>query len=311
MPPALDPKNSFQDLILTLQHYWAEQGCVILQPYDMEVGAGTFHPATTLRALGPKPWRAAFVQPSRRPKDGRYGENPNRLQHYYQFQVILKPSPNDLQDLYLGSIEAIGIDSENHDIRFVEDDWESPTLGAWGLGWEVWCDGMEISQFTYFQQVGGIDCSPISGELTYGLERLAMYVQGVDNVFDLNFNGRQGTAKVTYGDIFRQAEEEYSRYNFEYADTDILLQHFKDAEKECRSLLARGEKDGRHELALPAYDQCLKASHAFNMLDARGVISVTERQAYILKVRELAKGCCEAWLKTAGAGLADVQPINA
>jgi glycyl-tRNA synthetase alpha chain len=311
MPPALDPKNSFQELILTLQHYWAEQGCVILQPYDMEVGAGTFHPATTLRALGPKPWRAAFVQPSRRPKDGRYGENPNRLQHYYQFQVILKPSPNDLQDLYLGSIEAIGIDSENHDIRFVEDDWESPTLGAWGLGWEVWCDGMEISQFTYFQQVGGIDCSPISGELTYGLERLAMYVQGVDNVFDLNFNGRQGTAKVTYGDIFRQAEEEYSRYNFEYADTDILLQHFKDAEKECRSLLARGEKDGRHELALPAYDQCLKASHAFNMLDARGVISVTERQAYILKVRELAKGCCEAWLKTAGAGLADVQPINA
>jgi glycyl-tRNA synthetase alpha chain len=305
------PGSSFQALILRLQHYWAEQGCVILQPYDMEVGAGTFHPATTLRALGPKPWRAAFVQPSRRPKDGRYGENPNRLQHYYQFQVILKPSPNDLQDLYLGSIEAIGIDSENHDIRFVEDDWESPTLGAWGLGWEVWCDGMEISQFTYFQQVGGIDCSPISGELTYGLERLAMYVQGVDNVFDLNFNGRQGTAKVTYGDIFRQAEEEYSRYNFEYADTDILLQHFKDAEKECRSLLARGEKDGRHELALPAYDQCLKASHAFNMLDARGVISVTERQAYILKVRELAKGCCEAWLKTAGAGLADVQPINA
>jgi glycyl-tRNA synthetase alpha chain len=311
MPPALDPKNSFQELILTLQHYWAEQGCVILQPYDMEVGAGTFHPATTLRALGPKPWRAAFVQPSRRPKDGRYGENPNRLQHYYQFQVILKPSPNDLQDLYLGSIEAIGIDSENHDIRFVEDDWESPTLGAWGLGWEVWCDGMEISQFTYFQQVGGIDCSPISGELTYGLERLAMYVQGVDNIFDLNFNGKRGMRKVTYGDVFRQAEEEYSRYNFEYADTDILLQHFKDAEKECRSLLARGEKDGRHELALPAYDQCLKASHAFNMLDARGVISVTERQAYILKVRELAKGCCEAWLKTAGAGLADVQPINA
>jgi glycyl-tRNA synthetase alpha chain len=312
MPPALDPKNSFQDLILTLQHFWAEQGCVILQPYDMEVGAGTFHPATTLRALGPKPWRAAFVQPSRRPKDGRYGENPNRLQHYYQYQVILKPSPNNLQDLYLGSIEAIGIDSANHDIRFVEDDWESPTLGAWGLGWEVWCDGMEISQFTYFQQVGGIDCSPVSGELTYGLERLAMYVQGVDNVFDLNFNGGQGAGKVTYGDVFRQAEEEYSRYNFEYADTDILLQHFKDAEKECRSLLKRGEKDGRHELALPAYDQCLKASHAFNMLDARGVISVTERQAYILKVRELAKGCCEAWLKTAGgADLADMQPIDA
>jgi glycyl-tRNA synthetase alpha chain len=312
MPPALDPKNSFQDLILTLQHYWAEQGCVILQPYDMEVGAGTFHPATALRALGPRPWRAAFVQPSRRPKDGRYGENPNRLQHYYQYQVMLKPSPNDLQDLYLGSLRAIGIDSENHDIRFVEDDWESPTLGAWGLGWEVWCDGMEISQFTYFQQVGGFDCNPVSGELTYGLERLAMYVQGVDNVFDLNFNGREGAMRVTYGDVFRQAEEEYSRYNFEYADTDILLQHFKDAEKECRALLKRGEKNARHELALPAYDQCLKASHAFNMLDARGVISVTERQAYILKVRELAKGCCEAWLKTAGgAGLADMQPINA
>ncbi|MGH6875065.1 MAG: glycine--tRNA ligase subunit alpha, partial [Aestuariivirgaceae bacterium] len=293
MPPVLDPKHSFQDLILTLQHYWAEQGCVILQPYDMEVGAGTFHPATALRALGPKPWRAAFVQPSRRPKDGRYGENPNRLQHYYQFQVMLKPSPNDLQDLYLGSLRAIGIDSESHDIRFVEDDWESPTLGAWGLGWEVWCDGMEISQFTYFQQVGGIDCSPVSGELTYGLERLAMYVQGVDNVFDLNFNGGQGAGKVTYGDVFRQAEEEYSRYNFEYADTDILLQHFKDAEKECRALLKRGENGGRHVLALPAYDQVLKASHAFNMLDARGVISVTERQAYILKVRELAKGCCE------------------
>jgi len=312
MPPALDPKNSFQDLILTLQHYWAEQGCVILQPYDMEVGAGTFHPATALRALGPKPWRAAFVQPSRRPKDGRYGENPNRLQHYYQYQVMLKPSPNDLQDLYLGSLKAIGIDSENHDIRFVEDDWESPTLGAWGLGWEVWCDGMEISQFTYFQQVGGFDCNPVSGELTYGLERLAMYVQGVDNVFDLNFNGGSGPDRITYGQVFKQAEEEYSRYNFEYADTDILLQHFKDAEKECRALLKRGEKNARHELALPAYDQCLKASHAFNMLDARGVISVTERQAYILKVRELAKGCCEAWLKTAGgAGLADMQPINA
>jgi glycyl-tRNA synthetase alpha chain len=225
---------------------------------------------------------------------------------------MLKPSPNDLQDLYLGSLRAIGIDSENHDIRFVEDDWESPTLGAWGLGWEVWCDGMEISQFTYFQQVGGFDCNPVSGELTYGLERLAMYVQGVDNVFDLNFNGREGAMRVTYGDVFRQAEEEYSRYNFEYADTDILLQHFKDAEKECRALLKRGEKNARHELALPAYDQCLKASHAFNMLDARGVISVTERQAYILKVRELAKGCCEAWLKTAGgAGLADMQPINA
>jgi glycyl-tRNA synthetase alpha chain len=300
MPPALDPKNSFQDLILTLHQYWAAQGCVILQPYDMEVGAGTFHPATTLRALGPKPWRAAFVQPSRRPKDGRYGENPNRLQHYYQYQVILKPSSNDLQDVYLGSLSAIGIDQTIHDIRFVEDDWESPTLGAWGLGWEVWCDGMEISQFTYFQQVGGIDCFPVSGELTYGLERLAMYVQGVDNVFSLNFNGRSAPEKITYGDIFMQAEQEYSRYNFEYADTDILIQHFKDAERECRSLLKRGDRADHHELALPAYDQCIKASHAFNMLDARGVISVTERQAYILRVRELAKACCEAWIKTEG-----------
>jgi glycyl-tRNA synthetase alpha chain len=300
MPSALNPKQSFQDLILTLHQYWAEQGCVILQPYDMELGAGTFHPATVLRALGPKPWRAAYVQPSRRPKDGRYGENPNRLQHYYQYQVILKPSPNDLQDLYLESIAAIGIDQKRHDIRFVEDDWESPTLGAWGLGWEVWCDGMEISQFTYFQQVGGIDCSPVSGEITYGLERLAMYVQGVDSVFDLNFNGGSGISKIAYGDVFLQAEQEYSRYNFEYADTDILMQHFKDAEKECRSLLKRGDKGDRHELALPAYDQCIKASHAFNMLDARGVISVTERQSYILRVRELAKACCEAWMKTEG-----------
>jgi glycyl-tRNA synthetase alpha chain len=300
MPPAPDPKQSFQDLILTLHGYWAAQGCVILQPYDMEVGAGTFHPATTLRALGPKAWRAAYVQPSRRPKDGRYGENPNRLQHYYQYQVILKPSPNDLQDLYLGSLAAIGIDPLLHDIRFVEDDWESPTLGAWGLGWEVWCDGMEVSQFTYFQQVGGMDCFPVSGEITYGLERLAMYVQGVDNVFSLNFNGRSGAERITYGDVFLQAEQEYSRYNFEFADTDILMQHFKDAEKECRSLLKRGDKGDRHELALPAYDQCIKASHAFNMLDARGVISVTERQAYILRVRDLAKACCEAWIRTEG-----------
>jgi glycyl-tRNA synthetase alpha chain len=302
MPPALNPTQSFQDLIATLHQYWAAQGCVILQPYDMEVGAGTFHPATTLRALGPKPWRAAYVQPARRPKDGRYGENPNRLQHYYQYQVILKPSPNDLQDLYLGSLSAIGIDQQTHDIRFVEDDWESPTLGAWGLGWEVWCDGMEVSQFTYFQQVGGMDCFPVSGELTYGLERLAMYVQGVDNVFSLNFSGRSGPDNITYGDVFLQAEQEYSRYNFDYADTGILTQHFKDAEKECRSLLQRGDKGDRHELALPAYDQCIKASHAFNMLDARGVISVTERQTYILRVRELAKACCEAWLKTEGGG---------
>jgi glycyl-tRNA synthetase alpha chain len=300
MPPPLNPKQSFQDLILALHQYWAAQGCVILQPYDMEVGAGTFHPATTLRALGPRPWRAAFVQPSRRPKDGRYGDNPNRLQHYYQYQVILKPSPNDLQELYLGSLAAIGIDEHTHDLRFVEDDWESPTLGAWGLGWEVWCDGMEVTQFTYFQQVGGIDCYPVPGELTYGLERLAMYVQNVDNVFSLNFNGRSGPEKITYGDVFLQSEQEYSRYNFEYADTDILMQHFKDAEKECRALLKRGDRGDRHELVLPAYDQCIKASHAFNMLDARGVISVTERQAYILRVRELAKACCEAWVKTEG-----------
>ena len=298
---ALQPAKSFQDLILTLHQYWAEQGCVILQPYDMEVGAGTFHPATTLRAVGPKHWRAAYVQPSRRPKDGRYGENPNRLQHYYQYQVIMKPSPPDLQELYLGSLKAIGIDPSLHDLRFVEDDWESPTLGAWGLGWEVWCDGMEVSQFTYFQQVGGLDCSPVSGELTYGLERLAMYVQNVDNVFDLNFNGQpEGEGRITYGDVFLQAEQEYSRYNFEHADTSILHQHFIDAETECKALLSAGEKDGRHELALPAYDQCIKASHSFNLLDARGVISVTERQAYILRVRELAKACCEAWSKTSG-----------
>jgi glycyl-tRNA synthetase alpha chain len=297
------PERSFQGLILTLQRYWADYGCVILQPYDMEVGAGTFHPATTLRALGPKPWNAAYVQPSRRPKDGRYGENPNRLQHYYQYQVILKPSPPDLQELYLASLEEIGIDMELHDVRFVEDDWESPTLGAWGLGWECWCDGMEVSQFTYFQQVAGFECAPVSGELTYGLERLAMYVQSVDNVYDLNFNGRDGADKVTYGEIFLQAEQEYSRFNFEYADTAILQQHFRDAEKECMALLNAGDRDTRHEMALPAYDQCIKASHAFNLLDGRGVISVTERQSYILRVRELARACGAAWLKTAGGGV--------
>jgi len=298
----LRPKESFQDLILTLQHYWSAHGCVILQPYDMEVGAGTFHPATTLRSLGPRPWRAAYVQPSRRPGDGRYGENPNRLQHYYQFQVAWKPSPPDLQELYLGSLLAIGIDPQRHDIRFVEDDWESPTLGAWGLGWEVWCDGMEVSQFTYFQQVGGFDCHPVTGELTYGLERLAMYVQGVDNVYDLNVNGRSGDERVRYGDIFLQPEQEYSRYNFEHADTDKLFQHFRDAEGECQALLDAGEAGERHLMALPAYDQCIKASHIFNLLDARGVISVTERQSYILRVRELAKKCCAAWLKTEGGG---------
>jgi glycyl-tRNA synthetase alpha chain len=333
--PKLRPTESFQDLILTLQVFWGAQGCVVLQPYDMEVGAGTFHPATTLRALGPRPWNAAYVQPSRRPKDGRYGENPNRLQHYYQFQVIMKPSPPDILDLYLASLKAIGLDPALHDIRFVEDDWESPTLGAWGLGWEVWCDGMEVTQFTYFQQVGGYDCRPVSGEITYGLERLAMYVQGVDRVFDLNFNGRTDARRLTYGDVFLQAEQEYSRFNFEHANTDALLQHFKDAEAECRSLLEKGwehapsgrlsaresegassngapapsgrlpagESEGaKHRMALPAYDQCIKASHAFNLLDARGVISVTERQSYILRVRELARACCGAWLATEGGG---------
>ena len=302
LPAHMRPERSFQGLILALQRYWADYGCVILQPYDMEVGAGTFHPATTLRALGPRPWNAAYVQPSRRPKDGRYGENPNRLQHYYQFQVILKPSPPDIQDLYLDSLRAIGIDVANHDIRFVEDDWESPTLGAWGLGWEVWCDGMEVSQFTYFQQVGGFDCDPVSGELTYGLERLAMYVQGVDRVFDLNFNGGRGKDKVTYGDVFLQAEQEYSRYNFEQADTKMLLSHFRDAEAECKALLAKGDGGKRHLMVLPAYDQAIKASHIFNLLDARGVISVTERQSYILRVRELAKACGDAWLRTAAGG---------
>jgi glycyl-tRNA synthetase alpha chain len=281
--------SSFQSLILKLHDYWSERGCVILQPYDMEVGAGTFHPATTLRALGPETWNAAYVQPSRRPTDGRYGENPNRLQHYYQYQVILKPSPTESQQLYLDSLKHLGIDPMQHDIRFVEDDWESPTLGAWGLGWEVWLDGMEVTQFTYFQQVGGIECAPVSCELTYGLERLAMYVQGVENVYDLDFNG-QG---VKYRDVFLQAEREYSAHNFEYANTEMLSRHFLDAEAECRSLIGA-------KLPLPAYDQCLKASHLFNLLDARGVISVTERQAYIGRVRNLAKACCEGWLHSRG-----------
>ncbi|TRC92051.1 glycine--tRNA ligase subunit alpha [Mesorhizobium sp. WSM4303] len=305
----MHPSRSFQGLILTLHNYWAAYGCVILQPYDMEVGAGTFHPATTLRALGPRGWNAAYVQPSRRPKDGRYGENPNRLQHYYQYQVILKPNPPNLQELYLGSLEAIGVDPLLHDIRFVEDDWASPTLGAWGLGWECWCDGMEVSQFTYFQQVCGIECAPVAGELTYGLERLAMYVQGVDNVYDLNFNGREGAEKVTYGEVFLQAEQEYSRHNFEYANTAMLLRHFEDAEAECKALLAAGAPASNdnlpmHRMVFPAYDQCIKASHVFNLLDARGVISVTERQSYILRVRNLAKACGEAFLLTQAGGLA-------
>ncbi|WPZ34474.1 glycine--tRNA ligase subunit alpha [Thalassobaculum sp. OXR-137] len=297
---AHQPRTDFQSLILTLQAYWASKGCVILQPYDMEVGAGTSHPATTLRSLGPDDvWRTAYVQPSRRPTDGRYGENPNRLQHYYQFQVIVKPSPVDSQELYLGSLRAIGLDPMAHDIRFVEDDWENPTLGAWGLGWEVWCDGMEVSQYTYFQQVGGIDCSPVSLELTYGLERLAMYIQGVDDVYHLDWDGipEEEGGKV-YGDVYKQAELEFSTYNFEYADTDQLFRRFKDCEAECAKLLEAN-------LPLPAYDQCLKAGHSFNLLDARGVISVTERQAYIGRVRTLAKGCCEKWVEVSTAWKAD------
>jgi glycyl-tRNA synthetase alpha chain len=289
--PHANPDTCFQRLILRLQDFWARQGCVVLQPYDMEVGAGTFHPATTLRALGPGTWKAAYVQPSRRPTDGRYGENPNRLQHYYQFQVILKPSPPNSQELYLESLRAIGIDPLAHDIRFVEDDWESPTLGAWGLGWEV-------SQFTYFQQVGGIDCNPVSTELTYGLERLIMYVQGVENVYDLDWDGvPKDQGGKTYGDVYLAAEQQFSAFNFEAASTDILFQHFKDAEAECQAILAFAEREGR-PMPLPAYDQCMKASHVFNLLDARGVISVTERQAYIGRVRNLAKACCEAWVAT-------------
>ncbi|HTI31478.1 MAG TPA: glycine--tRNA ligase subunit alpha [Sphingomonas sp.] len=280
---------AFQDLILTLHRYWADRGCVILQPYDMEMGAGTFHTATTLRALGPDPWNAAFVQPCRRPTDGRYGENPNRLGHYYQYQVILKPSPADLQDLYLGSLEAIGLDMRLHDIRFVEDDWESPTLGAWGLGWEVWCDGMEVTQFTYFQQMGGFDCKPVAGELTYGLERLAMYIQGVDNVYDLDFNG----AGVTYGDVFLENEKQMSKWNFEVADTESLFDQFRKHAAECENSL-------NANLPIPAYEQAIKASHIFNTLQARGVISVAERQAYIGRVRDLAKGACAKWMDVNG-----------
>jgi len=302
----LDTPRSFQEIILRLQTYWAGQGCAVLQPYDMEVGAGTFHPATTLRALGPVPWAAAYVQPSRRPTDGRYGENPNRFQHYYQFQVLIKPSPPHLQELYLGSLAAIGIDAGIHDIRFVEDDWESPTLGAWGLGWEVWCDGMEVSQFTYFQQMGGHDCRPVSGELTYGLERLAMYVLGVDHVMDMPFNDPKSRIPLKYGDVFLQTEREYSRWNFDVADTETLLQHFKDAEAECARTLAAPAEDPktgkRIVMAHPAYDQCIKASHVFNLLDARGVISVTERQAYIGRVRALAKACADAYLMTEQGG---------
>ena len=280
--------RTFQDLILTLQRYWADRGCVILQPYDMEVGAGTFHTATFLRAVGPEPWSAAYVQPSRRPADGRYGDNPFRLQHYYQYQVVIKPSPPDLVELYLGSLRALGIDPLVHDIRLVEDNWESPTLGAWGLGWEVWLNGMEVTQFTYFQQVGGLDCRPVMGELTYGLERLAMYLQGVESVFDLVWtDGPLG--RVSYGDVYHQNEVEQSRYNFELADVDELFRQFDAFERECGALLAAG-------LALPAYERMLKSSHTFNLLDARKAISVTERQRFILRVRALARGVAEAYL---------------
>jgi glycyl-tRNA synthetase alpha chain len=302
MALAPNKETCFQKLILKLQGYWADQGCVILQPYDMEVGAGTFHPATTLRALGRADdrWNCAYVQPSRRPTDGRYGENPNRLQHYYQFQVLMKPSPANIQELYLESLRVLGIDPDMHDIRFVEDDWESPTLGAWGLGWEVWCDGMEVTQFTYFQQVGGYDCTPVPVELTYGLERLAMYVQGVENVYDLDWDGiDKAQGGKTYGDVFHQAEVEFSTYNFEHANTDMVRKHFEDAEAECKAVLDAG---GHEKLVLPAYDQCLKASHLFNLLDARGVISVTERQSYIGRVRALAKGCADAWMNQHGVG---------
>ena len=278
---------SFQDIIMNLQKFWGRNGCVILQPYDLEVGAGTFHPATTLRSLGPKPWKAAYVQPSRRPTDGRYGENPNRLQHYYQYQVIIKPSPSNIKQTYLKSLAAIGIDVKNHDIRFVEDDWESPTLGAAGLGWEVWCDGMEITQFTYFQQMTGIECKPVPVEITYGLERLCMFVQEKNNVFDLDWNNNG----VKYKEVFFQAEKEFSAYNFEFANTDTLLKNFENTENECKSLLQKN-------LSLPAYDQCLKASHIFNLLDARGVIGVAERTSYITRIRELAKGCGALWLSS-------------
>ena len=285
-----DTPKSFQDIIFKLQEYWSEMGCAIIQAYDVELGAGTFHPATTLRALGSKPWSVAYAQACRRPTDGRYGANPNRLQHYYQFQVLIKPSPVNFQELYLGSLNCIGIDHTLHDIRFVEDDWESPTLGAWGLGWEVWCDGMEVSQFTYFQQVGGIDCNPIPGEITYGLERLAMHIQGVDNVYDIDWDGiPKEKGGKSYGDIYQRQEREFSDFNFNYANTDILFNHFKDAETQCNYLIKKS-------LALPAYDQCIKASHIFNLLDSRGVISVSERAKYIGRVRALSKLCCELWV---------------
>lgn len=282
----IDKKYYFQQIILTLQNYWAKHGCALLQPYDMEVGAGTSHTATFLRSIGPEVWKAAYVQPSRRPKDGRYGENPNRLQHYYQFQVVLKPSPENIMDLYLGSLQELGFDLQKNDVRFVEDNWENPTLGAWGLGWEVWMNGMEVTQFTYFQQVGGIDCKPITGEITYGLERLAMYLQGVENVYDLIW-----TDNLTYGDVYHQNEVEQSIYNFEYSDVEFLFSAFTAYEKEALLLM-------QNKLALPAYEQVLKAAHTFNLLDARGAISVTERAAYIGRIRNLAKNVAQSYLES-------------
>ncbi len=279
---------SFQQIILRLQEYWGKQGCALLQPYDMEVGAGTSHTATFLRALGPEPWKAAYVQPSRRPKDGRYGNNPNRMQHYYQYQVVLKPAPENILELYLGSLEALGFDLKKNDIRFVEDDWENPTLGAWGLGWEVWLNGMEVTQFTYFQQVGGINCKPITGEITYGIERLAMYLQGVENVFDLKWTEGLNGEHLTYGDVYHQNEVEQSTYNFEHSNVEILLQHFADHEGQAKYLMEQ-------QLALPAYEQVLKAAHTFNLLDARGAISVTERAAYIGRIRNLARSVAQAY----------------
>jgi glycyl-tRNA synthetase alpha chain len=292
---------SFQDIILRLHEFWSARGCVILQPYDVEVGAGTLHPATVLRALGPKPWRAAYVQPSRRPSDGRYGDNPNRLRHFHQYQVILKPNPPDMQALYLASLEAVGIDCTLHDIRFVEDDWENPSVGAWGLGWEVWCDGMEVSQYTYLQQVGGLDVHPVSGELTYGLERLALYVQGVDNVYDLAFNDPQSPEFKTYGDVFLENEREFSAFEFEYAEIEVLRRQFEDMERSVAHLL-RGRGRQGQPLVLPAYDHILKASHLFNLLDARGAIAVAERQSYIGRIRDLCRTCALAWVEMEKAG---------
>ena len=286
----------FQKIILELQNYWQDYGCAILQPYDVEMGAGTFHPATVLRSLGSKPWNVAYVQPSRRPTDSRYALHPNRMQHFYQFQVILKPSPDNIQELYLKSLEHLGIDMRKHDIRFVEDDWESPTLGASGLGWEVWCNGMEVSQFTYMQQIGGVDCRPVAGELTYGLERLALYIQGVDAVKDLDWNGQTGDKALTYGQVDFAAEKQFSKFNLEIADTDILFRHFIDAETQCKALI-------EEQLPIPAYEYCIKASHIFNLLCARGVVSVTERASYIARVRNLAKISCEKWVEMEGENI--------